>query len=499
MTIPVSGDAKSKIEVSHPITLRMALALFFILHCVIHYYFCFFEYLGEPDAGRLVIDAIIIASEGENSLTGYRIRSSPAYICAIAFMLKKGMVTINTIPSLLTWVSLLSGGFVVAMGIAITYRWFQSYCAILVFVLIIEFCPVFWQSSIVGFPTMVALAFFMAALYLFETSLNEIEIRTGPLICSSLFFIAAVLLKIDVLALVPALFGIAYHHRRKKLASISVFILITAVIAFVLGSIFASHFSAPMPSIDFWQNWDSRWPMTLQTLFSSQAIGRLICGAGFLTVPLGAIALTSMALKNASYRRLSIMLILWVLPALIFWLSRPGGARHFISIYIPLAISISYLATLKPNQTKMLATIFLILFINYFAFKASADTLRPSGQIIVSSHLYRSELDHRHQIGNTIASNLTRGDVVIHGLGEYSPYLLFEAFKRSIYQLPSRVPRSSPTTRPLPGQVYRIYQAGGSTSHFCISYRSLSQKEVNDLKLRGVHIVSTMEKSSPMR
>ncbi|MDB4485306.1 hypothetical protein N9079_02605, partial [bacterium] len=191
--------------------------------------------------------------------------------------------------------------------------------------------------------------------------------------------------------------------------------------------------------------------------------------------------------------------ILWVLPALIFWLSRPGGARHYISIYIPLAISISYLATLKPNRTKMFAMIFLILLINYFAFQASADTLRPSGRLITSSHLYRSELDHRHQIGNEIASNLTHGDVVIHGLGEHSPYLLFEAFKRSTHKLPSRASRSNPTTRHLPGQVHRIYQADGSTSHFSVSYRILSQNEVEDLKSRGVHLVSTMEQAPEMR
>ncbi len=499
MTQYISSDAESKNGPGKLQTLHITLTILFILHCVIHYSFCFFEHLGEPDAARLVIDAAILASEGENSLTGYRIRSSPAYIYAIAFMLKKGIVTISSIPSLLTWVSLLSGGAVVAIGTALIYRWFQSYYALLTFVLIIEFCPVFWQSSIVGFPTMIALAFFMAALYLFETSLSGIEIRRGPLICSSLFFIAAVLLKIDVLALVPALFGIAYYQRKKKLTSISVFILIIAVIAFVWGAIFASHFSAAGPAKDFWQNWDSRWPMALQTLFSSTAIGRLICGAGFLTIPLGAFALTSMARKNASYRRLSVMLILWVLPALIFWLSRPGGARHYISIYIPLAISISYLATLKPNRTKMFAMIFLILLINYFAFQASADTLRPSGRLITSSHLYRSELDHRHQIGNEIASNLTHGDVVIHGLGEHSPYLLFEAFKRSTHKLPSRASRSNPTTRHLPGQVHRIYQADGSTSHFSVSYRILSQNEVEDLKSRGVHLVSTMEQAPEMR
>ena len=71
---------------------RLSLSIFFFLgvalHVGIHLPFLFETELAEPDAGRLVLDAWMLATEGPGVLTGYRVRSSPAYLVAIAFLRK---------------------------------------------------------------------------------------------------------------------------------------------------------------------------------------------------------------------------------------------------------------------------------------------------------------------------------------------------------------------------------------------------------------------------
>ena len=482
-----------KIEQTRGILFLCAL---FILHCILHLPFCIFENFGEPDACRLVIDAVVLAVEGEHSLTDYRIRSSPAYIVAIALLLKNDMATVQSITTWLTWLSLLSGGIVVSMSSLLVWHWIKSYRSVILFVALIESCPVFWQSSITGFPTLPALALFTISLALFDYSFSpETRQSRTSFALASILFTGAVLIKIDVLSLVPALLGLAYFHQNKKsIIWHSFAILVLAAIAFVAGAMIAGYCSAPQPATDFWQDWDSKWPMTFQTLFSIQAIGRLVSGAGLMMLPLGAIALGLMIRTDSKTRRLSLMLTLWMVPALIFWLSRPGGARHFLSIYIPLMITISWLTVRFPGWRRGLAMTSFVLLVNYFAFDSSPDTLRPSGRLVKSSQMFYDESNRRHEFGRKIATHLGDSNVVAHGLGEHTPYLLFEALKRSTERLPTRTSSLiAPSRVFLANRDFLIYQESGFISQLSISYRGLSKVETDRLEAQGVFLATSLK------
>ena len=486
---------------------RLSLSIFFFLgvalHVGIHLPFLFETELAEPDAGRLVLDAWMLATEGPGVLTGYRVRSSPAYLVAIAFLLKSGIASLAQIPGIMTFASLLSGALVMSMFVLLIGRWFNSVNALLVFWILMEASPVFWQASIAGFPTIVSMAFFVGTMVFLDSLLflASPARRFIYAITAAILFLLATLVKVDALALTPGLIGmVIYRAPRKVWVKSGLAILVISAIVFVIGAFITQYYAAPQPSADFWQDWDSRWPMTFQTLFSVSASGRFLCGAGLLMPLLGIGALTTMLRGEALSRRLAVFLLCWALPATLFWMSRPGGARHFLTVYFPLAIAASWLFASYPRSRKLWFGLGVLVVANYFIWPPSADTLRPSGRLLASTHAYYRDAHTRHQLARQIAEALKTGSICIHNLGEYTPYFLHEACALYYDQPPKRLRSFEPAPGiTLPGGL-SFSLSGDNNQVLGYSYSPLKETDVEALENAGIRVIGDIheiEETSP--
>lgn len=429
----------------------------FVLHVLLHLPFALFDEMAEPDAGRLMIDAMVLAEEGPGSLSGYRVRTSTAYLIFLSELLKHELVTVGGLPRLMTWLSLLSGGVAIVVGGILVRRWFRSWSMVGAFVVLIELCPIFWFANIAGFPTMPATAMFLICLWLADLAFTgEKPARNVALgTAAILLFLLASMVKIDVLALTPAFLGlILWRCDRSRWIRLAACVLAPAGVIFIIGAFTAGHYAEPRPATDFWANWDKRWPAAFSTLFSVYSFARYFCGAGVLLPLLAGVCLLVMFRRAGEDRRLCWFLLMWILPATIFWMSRPGGARHFLTVYFPIAVAASWITVWRPNWRVFGPVLAVVVLVNFFLWPARADTLRPSGRLFASSVAFKKEAVKRHQVGRRVAEEIRTRDGYVYGAEEYMPYVIFEVCRQSS----ERATRLKQTSLMLDQEVSRGFQ-----------------------------------------
>jgi hypothetical protein len=393
-------------------------------------------YFGEQDAARIANGSITAAYRGGFAKSEYAVYSCPLYGDVLRFFLETGVISISDIPFWMAFVSLISSAIVTVMMFVFVFRLTISVSAALGASLILQLIPVFWFNSLYGFSSIVALAFFMVSVVLFQSALSDRLSRyTYPLLFgASILFVLAVMTKIDVL-LASAIYCLPVWRSDRSLNTKLIWIGCLALFSgfvFLLHDQYAEALITTSEATAFnWDAFNSAFPAQFTTFLSRKNLAIMARAVGILNIPTALIGLALIGWRR-EWNSAVFWLALSGLPLALFWGMRPGNsARHNLIPGVFLCI-ILVLPLMMHAWRKWAWAGFLcvVCLTNFFYYTPSANTVSPSGRLLFSTHLVSKKAKDLHATGKRIA-HLPYGKVAIIGQGWKHPYFRFEVLRSS--------------------------------------------------------------------
>lgn len=420
----------------HSIVLRRVLVLVaIIVSTAVHIPFLISAYFGEQDAARIANDGIRAVYNGHFVDLEAMVHSTPLYLDAVRACLKAGLVSASDIPFLMTFVSLTANAVTTGALSAFLLYATGSISVVLGALALTQLTPIFWLNSLYGFPTIVALAFFVVSLLLFHCALDHSSAtyRYHLLASAALMYLLAVLTKVDVL-LASAIFCWPVWQRKSayktKLITIACLAIFSGVVFLVFnyyGSYLAPHEAATVR----WTGWYARFFSGLEHLLSMFDVKVIARAVGILSVPTALVSVMLIGWQRR-WRLPLVWLTLAGSPLVLFWATTSGNsARHNLipGLFLCIALALPLATRLRPYWAAILA---VMCFINYYYFPPSADTVNPSGRLIESALLLEEKVKKLHFIGKEI-DGLPYARVAVIGGGKMHPYFIFEVLRTSTY------------------------------------------------------------------
>jgi hypothetical protein len=457
------------------------------LNLALHIPFSLIDTLGEQDAGRLVIASIEAAylTSGTRYTNHEPIYSAPLYAEALRAGILSGLMSPATIIAWMTLASLLASAIATAMLYLFVLNLTQSVWAAAGAGLLLQLVPAFWFNSIYGFPTMLAISFFLVSLVMFQIGLKREEpgLRMVLFGGAFIFFLLAVLTKIDAL-LAAAIFCLPVWEsgrpRRARVLWIGA-LIIAALVCLLVYALVTRSLLVEQTAPTFYRNWGSKFPLQWRHFFTLANAKILLRTAGLFSIPLGVIAFL-LLVRERRYRAILFWLLMSAMPLVLFWGFRASNsARHNL---IPGLFLVVLLALpLATHRRKLWSLVLaLVCVANYFILAPDASTVAPSGRLFASSRLLLQSAASLHQRGRII-SEFPEARIAVVGNGSAQPYYLFEIYRNGSLSLTKRqIPQNHPYT-------ITIFDAGGQEKTYLWSYETPASVEIVKLAERGYFVL----------
>ena len=411
-----------------------SLILLFCGHVIIHAPFLMTEYFGEPDAARMTNDIIRASYSGVFHELEYLFDSCPLYYNVLLVLLKSGVISIANLSMWLTMSSLLAGAMVSVAMFGFVYRLTASWWAAWAAALVLQLIPPFWFNNLYGFPTMVALAFFMSSLVLLQSAVVQGGRSKGILLVGAgILYVLAVMTKVDLL-LASAIFCLPVWQSGRSLKEKIMWVGSLAVFS---GFTFLVHhqvveFMNSYQKISWdYAEWSDRYSLLFHEFVSRRNLWLTAKSVGILTIP-GALFGGLLVMWRREWRSTVIWLALAILPLLLFWGMRPqNSSRHILipSLFLCILLALPLVMRAWKRWT-WAAFLCAMCVVNYFTFPATADYLwSPSGRIVASTYLMEDKVKGLHALGSMIA-HLPQDKIAVIGQGPLHPYFKSEVLRR---------------------------------------------------------------------
>jgi len=410
-----------------------AIAILLIINIAMHAPFLLTDYCGETDEASIINDAAIAAYSGAFHGLSYPLYSSPIYSDALRICFKHGVISLSDAPVWMAYATLISSAVVTILLFISVLLLTRSILASIGACIILQLMPVFWVNSLYGFPSIVALSFFILSFVLFQAAIinNQSIINWFCLIVAALFFIISVLVKIDCLLAFPIYFLPLWKSNCSLKTKIVWMLSLTIFsgITFLIFDQYAKSLSAYAYSFSY-TKWDSHWPTDASIFFSKKHIKLMARTVGIASIPATFAALVLLA-RRKEWRSTILWLVLASLPLLLFWGMRGGNlARHYLipSLFLCILLSLP-LAVNSWQRWVWTVFLFCICFVNYFYFRPTANIRYPSGRLLSSARLLQERASYFHNAGKLIA-HLPHEKVALGGPSWRAPYFIYEILKR---------------------------------------------------------------------
>ena len=412
------------------------LMILLILLCVIlafHTPFLLTDYFGEADSARIANDSIRAAYNHKFIDLDYSTPSCPLYSDVLRFLIKSEVISVSSIPFWLTLASLISSAIITGGIFAFVFRLTHSLLSAFGASLILQFIPIFWFSSLYGFPTIVSLSLFVMSLVLFQSALSKsLSLHIYALLTIALIlYTMAVMIKIDII-LASAIYCLPVWQSGRSLKVKFFWIGSLTLISIAEFLLYKQYSSMLYPGVDLDVNkWDLKYQSQLQ-IFFSEGHQRLIKETfGFLSLPAALVGSAIMGLQR-KWRSTLFWLVLAGLPFVILWGPKPGNsARHYLipSLFLCIVIALP----LTMDAWRRFAWAILLSFgcvFNYFKYPAYALSFpyRLSGRLLASSYSLNQEAERLHAIGEKI-TYLPYTKVAVIGNSNVLAYVRFEILR----------------------------------------------------------------------
>ena len=405
------------------------LPLLLIISIVSHFPFVL-KGFGELDATKIAVSVIDIINHGSEAAFSnfYFTDIVPLYVLYLKWFMKLLNYDYSYLPIVMNYTNAVFGTLTIIPAYILIKRLFANPVVAFCSVLVLIFAPVFYQSTIAGFPHLISLFFLLTSFcfYLMALDYRRKDLSYPWLIIACVFLIVALLFKLDYILGVGAYMGFLFVRKIKdKRIYISTLLVITVsgllVLVFrylIIGSTegATSSRSGISEFINFFI--DSPTSMT----YLKRQLKPIIYAAGIITFLLGIIAFIIHSLKR-NYDILIFNLTWTALPTIAWIIIHGNNARHNMLSLFPFLVMIVILFFEKAPKYVLFLTAALILS-NYFITSPSSSILRPSGNLFQSHALLEERMIELHDRAKEI-SNINEKKIAVLGYF-HNPHAIFE-------------------------------------------------------------------------
>lgn len=384
---------------------------------------------GETDAANLAVSIIDYINHGKKGfLTNlYFLDVVPLYVTYIKFLMKLLNGKYQYLPLVMNYTSAVFGALIIIPAYLFTKKLFDNktiaFCTSITFI----FAPSIYQASIYGFPSLVALFFFLSSLYFFLLWLDDSKYPW--LILSIITLTATILCKNDFILSGGAYLGLLYMRRvreKSKIVSAFVVVILSFVSLMLLRRWMTGIDQGYTTSYSNFLDWFYRF---LEPLFSKSLslvlenqVAPIAYGIGLLSFFMAIIAFIFYLIKRKSH--IIVLVLSWTaVPTLLWLLLWNNNARHNIQSVLPFIVIIFLFLHEKAPRFMVFFPLILILG-NYLITPQSPSTRLPSGNLFESQALLDNKIENIHMVARKIAAS--ENNKLIFMTQSFRPYLLFE-------------------------------------------------------------------------
>ncbi|HDH12414.1 MAG TPA: hypothetical protein ENG83_09530 [Nitrospirae bacterium] len=302
-----------------------------------------------------------------------------------------------------------------------------AFCAVLALI----FAPSFYQSTIMGFPHLIAFFFLLVSLSLYLSGLDcNRKSRVYLLMfLSSVFLTVAFLFKSDYVLAAGIYIGFLFMRKvrdKGKITGAFLIIFISGVLFLLIRDLILGPGSGTTMSkegLSKWYDYSLIIPTNLTYLIRQTS--PIAFGAGIVTFCLGIISFLFYIVK----RRLDVLIFIvsWAAVPTLFWLIMIGNnARHNMFTILPLLVIIVIFFYEKAPRYVVVLTCLLILG-NFLVTSPSSSILRPSGNLFKSNALLKERMIKFRSSAKDIA-NINEDKIAVLGYF-HNPHVVFEIMR----------------------------------------------------------------------
>jgi len=373
------------------------LPLLLIISIVAHFPFVLNGF-GEIDATKIAVSVIDMLNYGADAAFANLYFSDviPLYILYLRGFMKFLNYDYTYLPLIMNYTNAVFGTLVIIPAFLLIRQIFNNSTIAFCSVLALIFAPSFYQSTIMGFPHLIAFFFLLVSLCFYLYGLDH----TGKsrefllMFLSGISLTVAFLFKSDIVLTSGAYIGFLYLRkiRDKSKITSAFFIIFVSGILFLL---FRNLILGPSGGTTMSKEGLSKWYAF--SLILPSAIGYYIAqakpiayGAGIATFCMGGIVFTYYLFK----RKVDVLafIISWAAFPTLFWLVMIGNnARHNMVMVFPLIVIIIIFVYEKAPKYVIILTIILIAG-NFLITSPSYSILRPSGNLFKSNSLLKDRM-----------------------------------------------------------------------------------------------------------
>jgi len=408
------------------------LPLLLIISIVSHFPFVL-KGFGEIDATKIAVSVIDILNNGSHAAFAnfYFTDVIPLYILYLKWSMKLLNYDYSYLPIIMNYTNAVFGTLTVIPAFYLIKRLFNNPSVAFCTVLALVFAPSFYQSTIMGFPHLIAFFFLLVSLCFYLAGLDcERENRAYLLmLLSCIFLTIAFLFKSDYVLASGAYIGFLFMRKvrdKGEIASTFLIIFISGVLFLLFRNIILGSSSGATMSkegMSKWYNFSLIIPTTIGYLIAQ--VKPIAYGAGIATFCIGAISFVFYLFK----RRLDIIIFIisWAAAPVLVWLVMIGNnARHNMISTLPLvAIIVIFLYEKAPKYVFPLTLMLIVA--NFLATSPSSSIINPSGNLFKSNILLKNRMVMFQSLAKEIAG-INEDKIVVLGTF-HNPQVIFDLMR----------------------------------------------------------------------
>ncbi len=405
------------------------LPLLLIISIITHFPFVL-KGFGEIDATKIAVSVIDMLNHGSDAAFSnfYFTDVIPLYILYLKWFMKQLNYDYSYLPIVMNYTNAVFGTLTIIPAFFLIKQLFRNSIIAFYSVLALIFAPSFYQSTIMGFPHLVAFFFLLVSLNFYLSGIDSDRKSRGYffLFPAGVFLTIAFLFKSDIVLVTGVYFGLLMMRKIRDKGTIAgsfLMILISGVLFLILRNMILGPSSGTTMSKEGLSKWYAF------SLILPSAIGYYIAqakpiayGAGIATFCMGLISFIFYLFKRRS--DILAFIISWAALPTVFWLVMIGNnARHNMITVLPLLVIIVVLFFEKAPRYATVLTIIIVLS-NFFLTAPSFSILRPSGSLFKSNTLLEDRMETFQSLAKEI-TNIDENKIAVLGTF-HNPHVIIE-------------------------------------------------------------------------
>ncbi len=433
---------------------------------------------GEIDATKIAVSVIDILNNGPDAAFANLYFSDviPLYILYLKWFMRLLDYNYSYLPLVMNYTNAVFGTLTIIPAFFLIRQLFGNSTIAFCSLLALIFAPSFYQSTIMGFPHLIAFFFLLVSLCFYLSGLEHSQKSSiyFSMLLACVFLTVSFLFKSDIVLVAGTYIGFLFMRKVKDKVKISsaFLIILTSGILFLLfrNLIIGPSSSGTTMSKDALSNWyDYSLIIPNNLSYLIRQTKPITYGAGIFTFCLGIISFIYYTFK----RRLDILyfIISWAAVPILFWLVMIGNnARHNMITTLPILVLIIFLFYEKAPKYTIVLTTALILG-NFFISSPSFSILTPSGNLFKSNKLLEERIELFQSLATEIAG-INEEKIVVLGYF-HNPHVVFELMRSTPYYEAVKIGRED----------YKMIV--GDKEYIFIYFVALNQEDI----MKGIDVV----------